>query len=55
MFDIMKNLITRKFYDNKEKILELLDLYVAFNRITIEQYSELNLLTEDTYVEIIAK
>ena len=46
---LMTNLISKKFYDNKEEAIEKLDVYFAMNRISEEQYAELALLAETVY------
>ena len=46
---LMKNLITKKFYDNKEEAIAKLDVYFAMNRISEEEYAELALLADSVY------
>ncbi len=45
----MKNLIEKKFYADKETVIERLDLFVMMNRITQDEYTELSLLAEGRY------
>ena len=46
---LMKNLISKKFYDNKDDAIAKLDVYFAMNRISEEEYAELALLAESAY------
>lgn len=46
---LMTNLITKKFYDNKEEAIAKLDVYFAMNRISEEEYAELAMLAETVY------
>ena len=46
---LMTNLITKKFYDNKEEAIAKLDVYFAMNRISEEEYAELALLADSVY------
>lgn len=49
VYDLLTTLINKKYYADKQNIIDLLNNYVAFMQITIEQYTELMLLTEDVY------
>ena len=49
VYDLLTTLINKKYYANKQNIIDLLNNYVAFMQVTIEQYTELMLLTEDVY------
>ena len=46
---LMTNLISKKFYDNKEEAIAKLDVYFAMNRISEEEYAELALLADSVY------
>ena len=48
---LLEKLITKKYYANKEDIENKLNVFYAMNKISDEEYSELTLLVEDTYVE----
>ena len=47
--ELLKNLITKKYYEEKEIIVNKLNFFFALNKITEENYSELMLQIEDTY------
>lgn len=47
--ELLKNLITKKYYEEKEIIVNKLNFFFALNQITEQDYSELMLLIEDTY------
>lgn len=47
--ELLKNLITKKYYEEKEIIINKLNFFFALNQITEENYSELMLQIEDTY------
>ena len=49
VINLMKNLISKKFYDTKEEAIAKLDVYFAMNRISEEEYAELALLADLTY------
>ncbi|MFR1378825.1 MAG: hypothetical protein ACLSTJ_07695 [Clostridium neonatale] len=51
IYDMLKNLIDNKYYDNKEEIIERLNVFLAYKVITVEQYQELMELTESKYTE----
>lgn len=50
---LMTNLINKKFYATKEDAIEKLDVYFAMSRIDETQYTELVMLAEEKYVEVI--
>lgn len=50
--ELLKRLITKKYYKNKEDIENKLNVFYAMSKITDEEYSELTLLVEDTYIEV---
>ena len=49
MFNAMKKLITKRFYQTAEDAQEKLDVFFAVNRLNGEQYTELTLLVEEVY------
>ena len=51
--ELLKKLITKKYYKEKIEIENKLNVFYAMSKISDEEYSELTLLVEDTYVEII--
>lgn len=55
LYNMLKKLIDRKYYQDKQTIINLLNNFATFNQITIEQYSELMILAEDKYtiVEVV--
>lgn len=50
---LMKNLISKKFYDSKDDAIAKLDVYFAMNRISEEEYAELALLAESVYEPVV--
>ncbi len=52
LYNMLKKLIERKYYQDKQTIIDLLNNFATFNQITIEQYSELMILAEDKYTII---
>lgn len=50
--ELLKRLITKKYYKNKEDIENKLNVFYAMSKITDEEYSELTLLVVDTYIEV---
>lgn len=46
---LLDNLITKKYYDNKEDIQNKLDIFYAMSKITDEEYTTLTLKVEDVY------
>ena len=51
--ELLKKLITKKYYKEKADIENKLNVFYAMNKISDEEYSELTLLVEDTYVEVV--
>ena len=49
--ELLKKLIAKKYYKEKTDIENKLNVFYAMNKINDEEYSELTLLVEDTYVE----
>ena len=49
LYNMLKKLIERKYYVDKQAIIDLLNNFTAFSQITIEQYSELMLLVDEKY------
>lgn len=49
--ELLKKLITKKYYKEKTDIENKLNVFYAMSKISDEEYSELTLLVEDTYVE----
>ena len=50
LFKVLKNLINNKYY-SKEDIQDRIDVFMAYNRITEEQYAELMDLINEVYKE----
>ena len=50
--ELLKKLITKKYYKEKVDIENKLNVFYAMSKISDEEYSELTLLVEDTYVEV---
>lgn len=50
--ELLKKLITKKYYKEKADIENKLNVFYAMSKITDEEYSELTLLVEDTYIEV---
>lgn len=50
--ELLKKLITKKYYKEKANIENKLNVFYAMSKISDEEYSELTLLVEDTYVEV---
>lgn len=46
---LLDNLITKKYYDNKEDMQNKLDIFYAMSKITDEEYTTLTLKVEDVY------
>lgn len=51
--ELLKKLIEKKYYKEKEEIENKLNVFYAMNKISDEEYSELTMLVEDTYTEIV--
>ena len=52
ILELLKKLITKKYYKEKADIENKLNVFYAMSKISDEEYSELTLLVEDTYVEV---
>ena len=50
--ELLKKLIVKKYYKEKTDIENKLNVFYAMSKISDEEYSELTLLVEDTYIEI---
>lgn len=50
--ELLKRLITKKYYKEKADIENKLNVFYAMSKISDEEYSDLTLLVEDTYIEI---
>lgn len=50
--ELLKKLIVKKYYKEKTDIENRLNVFYAMSKISDEEYSELTLLVEDTYVEV---
>lgn len=50
--ELLKRLITKKYYKEKTEIENKLNVFYAMSMITDEEYSDLTLLVEDTYIEV---
>jgi hypothetical protein len=50
--ELLKKLIVKKYYKEKVDIENKLNVFYAMSKITDEEYSELTLLVEDTYIEV---
>lgn len=50
--ELLKKLITKKYYKEKTDIENKLNVFYAMSKITDEEYSDLILLVEDTYVDL---
>ena len=46
---LLENLITKKYYENKEEIQNKLDVFYAMSKISDEEYTTLTLEVEDVY------
>lgn len=47
--DLLTKLIEKKFYENKEDIINKCNVFFAMNIVTEEEYSNLILKTEEVY------
>ena len=48
---LLENLISKKFYTNKEEINDKLAVFYAVNQINDEEYTTLTLKVEEVYTE----
>ena len=51
MFNILKNLISKHFYADKEAAQAKVDMCFAMGKITQDQYADLTMLIEEQYPE----
>lgn len=49
IYNLVKNLIENKFYNDREDVEEKINVYFAFDQIDKEQMTELMLLTKKMY------
>ena len=50
--ELLKRLITKKYYKEKTDIENKLNVFYAMSKISDEELAELTLLVEDTYVDL---
>mgnify|MGYP001283659557 FL=1 len=50
--ELLKRLITKKYYKEKTDIENKLNVFYAMSKISDEEFAELTLLVEDTYTEV---
>lgn len=50
--ELLKRLITKKYYKEKTDIENKLNVFYAMSKISDEEFAELTLLVEDTYVDL---
>lgn len=50
--ELLNRLITKKYYKEKTDIENKLNVFYAMSKITDEEFAELTLLVEDTYVDL---
>lgn len=50
--ELLKKLIAKKYYKEKADIENKLNVFYAMSKISDEEYSDLILLVEDTYIEV---
>ena len=51
-YNLMDNLISKKFYENKEEAKSKLNVFFAMQEITDEEYTTLTLKVEQMYAEV---
>lgn len=51
MYNIMRKLIGKHFYQNAEAALDKIDVFFAVGRLSDEQYTELDLLIREVYAQ----
>ena len=51
--ELLKRLITKKYYKEKTDIENKLNVFYAMSKISDEEFAELTLLVEGTYVEVV--
>lgn len=49
MFNILRNLINKRFYTTKEEAIAKVDTVFAMGRITQDEYSTLVMLIDEVY------
>ena len=49
MYNVMKKLITKKFYKTAGEAQTKIDVFYATNRLADEEYTELSVLIEEVY------
>ena len=47
-YSLMTKFINKKYY-SYEQTLNMLDVYLGFGRISVEQYAELSILADEVY------
>ena len=52
VYNLMDNLISKKFYDNREEAKGKLNVFFAMQEITDEEYTTLTLKVEQMYAEV---
>lgn len=50
--ELLKKLIAKKYYKEKTDIENKLNVFYAMSKISNEEFAELTLLVEDTYVDL---
>lgn len=50
--ELLKRLIIKKYYKKKTDIENKLNVFYAMSKISDEEFAELTLLVEDTYVDL---
>ena len=50
--ELLKKLIVKKYYKEKTDIENKLNVFYAMSKISDEEFAELTLLVEDTYVDL---
>lgn len=50
--EFLKRLIIKKYYKKKAEIDEKLNVFYAMGKITKEEFTELTMLLNDTYIEV---
>ncbi len=49
IYELLKKLIEKKFYAEKESIERKLNVFYAMSKISDEEFAELTMLVEETY------
>lgn len=50
--ELLKRLITKKYYKEKTDIENKLNVFYAMSKISDEEFTELTILLNDTYVDL---